>query len=424
MLDGLEGPAKQAAMRFLVSYGEALGAEEFIDTNNVHSLILLSMYPDILNAKLDINDIDAFVSKSVLNSDERIVVDRVAAFTSTHISSLDRDNLDSVKISFADDSEEMIKYEQALIDYAKRIGMVLTESCTPFITGNLPVKGEHCAWVESSAIAFANSIIGARTNIEGNHSSFASALTGKTPNWGMHLDENRRATIKINVRVQPQNALDWYLLGFWAGPKVGQSVPVFDGITVQPDQEELLALAAGGTASGAIIMFHVVGITPEAETLEQATGGKEIEQTLEYGPDERKAIYDMLNYGKNKNVQYVMIGCPHLNIKNLSHIANLLKDKHVKTKLMLFTNKTALELAKSNGVYDTIINAGAKLISGSCPNFAKIEQGNVLAVDSPKFAFTAPIKGHGFFGCESVWLGTMDECIDAAITGLWKGELK
>lgn len=420
MLSGQEGPAKKAAMEFLVKYAEGLGAEDFVDTNNVHSLLPFNMYPDVLTKKLDIKDIDEWFSRSLLDSDEKIVVDHVKAFTTTHITFIDKDYAHDLECTVGRDPKNIVEIIEKQEEYAQRIGMTLTNTCVPYNAGSLPVKGEHLAWCESSAIAFANSVIGARTNIEGDHSSFAAAITGKIPNWGMHLDKNRHANVIINVTAQPETELDWGLLGFFTGARVGMNVPAYCGIKTEANYSKLLSLACAGTTSGAVIMFHVVGITPEATTLEEAVGDREVIMTLEYGEKERRETYERVNFGKSKYIDRVLMGCPHLPISEICKIADLLDGKTCKAELLLFTNRQTRELAKTNGAYDKIAKAGGKIIIDSCPGGAKGNPSDTVATDSVK---TGPTMA-GFKGWKSVWLGTQEQCIDAAITGEWRGEFE
>jgi predicted aconitase len=122
-----------------------------------------------------------------------------------------------------------------MVDYFKRVGIIHLATCTPYQVGNIPAKGEHCAWTESSAIAFCNSVLGAYTNIEGLHSSFASAISGKTPLWGMHLDENRLGKVIVDVEIDMEMIRDWYLMGYYVGGELGLDVPIYTNIKRVPD---------------------------------------------------------------------------------------------------------------------------------------------------------------------------------------------
>jgi len=421
MLEGKYGLAKQKAMELLLDYGEALGAEKFINTNNVHILTPFYFYPDILNKYLDINDMDDFISKSVLNTDEKVIVDRVKAFTTSHIPGVDLEYFSLLEASKGRDPDNFYNMVVKMQDYCTKIGVNMSSTCAPYTVGNVPIKGEHCAWTESSAISYANSVLGARTNIEGDHSSFASAITGKTIYWGMHLPENRIGEILIDVEVQPLDTMDWDLLGYYAGFKVGLKVPIYNKVKEYPNMRKLMALCSAGAASGAVIMYHLVGVTPEANTLEMALGNKKPLEILKYGKEERKELYNKLNFKASDDINYVLLGCPHYTVQEINYIANILKDKKVADglKLFIFTNMQHKALAKKSGYLDTIERAGGKLIIDSCPLNTKISPNDVVATDSAKIAHTSG----GMKGWKNICYGRMKECIEAAITGKWRGEL-
>ena len=421
MLNGEEGLAVQKGMELLMDYGEALGAEKLIDTNNVHVLTPFYFYPDILNKYLDINDIDDFISKSVLNTDNKVIVDRVKAFTTSHIPAVDLEYFDLLEASKGRDPENFYDMVVKMQNYCTRIGINMSATCTPYTVGNVPIKGEHCAWTESSAISYANSVLGARTNIEGDHSSFASAITGKTVYWGMHLPKNRIGEIMIDVEAQPQDTMDWDLLGYYTGFKVGLKVPVYNHIKTTANMRKLMALCSAGAASGAVIMYHVIGITPEANTIAEVFGNKKPADTINYGKTERKESYNKLNCSNSDNIDFVLLGCPHYTIQEINYTANILEDKKVAdgVKLFIFTNMQHKALAKKSGYLDTIERAGGKLIIDSCPLNVKISSSNVIATDSAKISHTSG----GMKGWKNVCYGRTKECIEAAISGKWRGEL-
>lgn len=421
MLDGSDGRAKQRAMELLVEYGTALGAESFVDTNNVHLLIGFHFYPEVLTSRLDVDDIDMLVSQSVLNSNERIVVDRVAAFTTMHITTMDLQHWDLQQASRDGDPFDFRKLVVGIEEYCKRIGVAITSTCGSYEVGNIPMIGEHCAWTESSSIAFCNSVLGARTNIDGDHSSFASALTGKTPLWGYHLDAYRKGSYLVEVEAQPRTVQDWDLLGYFVGFRAGNKIPVFTNIQRKADMFKLMVLSASISVTGAVNMFHIVGRTPEAVTLEQATGGRAIRERLVYGEAERKQAYEGANTAKSDSVDFVVIGCPHYNPERLSVVTRLLEGRAVSSnvKLLIFTSTQGKDLARRSGWLSTIEKAGAYLVTDSCPQHTKVPVSSVVATDSAKISH----QSGGEKSWESVWCGTTEECIDAALAGTWRGKL-
>jgi len=422
MLNGQEGPARKRAMELLVEYGEALGAESLVDTNNVHLLTAFHFCPEILLNNLEVANIDEFISRSVLLTDDTIVVDRVKAFTTSHNTTIDVDHWDLQEATTGHDPDNFRDLVVGMEKYLRRIGVAMTSTCCPYMSGNLPMRGEHCAWTESSAIAFANSVLGARTNIEGDHSAFASALTGKTLNWGFHLDDNRLGSYIVHVEAQPQAVMDWDLLGYYSGFAVGNQIPVFVNVKTAPSMFKLMALASSVAVTGAVNMFHVVGVTPEAHTVEQATGRKKPEGRFEYGPEQRQQAYARANTATKEDVELVAIGCPHYNLERLGVVAQLLENRksNHNVKLLIYTSTQMKAVAERSGWMDVFNRAGATVITDSCPMHTRTDPSSTIALDSLKIVN----QSGGQKGWKNVWYGSTEDCINAAVTGKWRGELR
>ncbi|MDE3076801.1 MAG: DUF521 domain-containing protein, partial [Chloroflexota bacterium] len=214
MLDGREGPAKQKAMDVLVRYGEALGADRLIDTRNVCGTVGAST-PFLREFAAKGGGLDAVFSEFNLDSSEVVENPGAQVFTCQIIQGLDAEQWQVQGI--APDVADRHKATEA---YMARIGVQPTNSCVPYQLGNVPVMGEHCAWMESSAVVYCNSVLGARTNTEGRESAGAAMLTGKIPYWGYHLAENRRGTHFVEVELDVRDGMDWGLLGYYVGEMV------------------------------------------------------------------------------------------------------------------------------------------------------------------------------------------------------------
>ena len=150
--------------------------------------------------------------------------------------------------------------------FAARHDVSILKTCTPYLAGNVPAKGEHCAWMESSAVIYANSVLGARTNTEGRESTSAAMLTGKIPDWGLHRDEHRLGTHRVDVRVPVESVMDWGMLGYYVGDVVQEHIPVVVGSFAVPEIVRLKHFGAAASSSGGVEMYHIVGVTPEAES--------------------------------------------------------------------------------------------------------------------------------------------------------------
>lgn len=417
MLDGRQGRARQVAMSMLARYAEGLGAESFVDTNNVTLIAGTLPDIDILQSVVPSLDIDAIASKVYLDSDEVIVVDKVRAFTTANAT-----HRDQRYPGLQRGGQQACDLMRSIETYLKRIGVVNLLTCTPYQSGNAPRKGEHCAWNESSAQAYCNSVLGGRTNIEGQHSAFASALTGKTPLWGLHLDENRHATIRVEVQCQPRTTQDWYLMGYHFGATLGQQIPVYSNLADARDLYSLIALSAAGMTTGSLAMYHIVGVTPEAPTLQAASGGRVLRDEVTYGEAQRRQAYERLNSSDNQSVDVIILGCPHYGLERMKQLAEQLEGRRVSENVALYvtTLRSVKAIMDREGYSEAITRAGATILEDSCGLVLNmVDPSMVVATDSAKMAHYVP----GTTGVRRVWFGTTDECLDAAVSGRWEGRL-
>ncbi len=413
MLDGAEGKAIAKAMDLLVRYGEALGAERLVETNNVAGNINGSPAQ-----REKFGGLDGIFSALSLDSDEIVEIPPVRAYSCQLIGPMDTKNWQVQGIS-----QELYDSTMQSIDYNADHGIQIMSTCTPYQIGNVPVKGEICAWMESSAVVYINSVLGARTNVEGRESTAAAMLTKRIPYWGYLLDENRLGTHRINVEVDVESVMDWGLLGYWVGEAVQDQVPVLDGIKHVPNLTKLKHFGAAAASSGGVEMFHVPGITAEARTVEEAFGPKKPIETLVYGAAQRREAYDMLNStATDTKVDLVMLGCPHANIEQIWEATRLLEGRHVAegTNLWIFTPHPIRELADRNGYTKIIADAGGVLMSDTCPAIGRFlpKDCKVVAMDSAKQAHYLP----AIMGIQGRFGNTTD-CVNAAISGEWKGAL-
>ena len=417
ILAGTQGLAKQKAMEFLVRYGEALGAEKLVPTRNVLTGLPGGL-PFVRDFAKKADSIDAVYSEIILDAGEIVEIPPVEVFACRAIQGMDPLHWKIQGVT-AENYDINMKIEK----FCSRIGLNLVNTCAPYQVGSIPVRGEHCAWVESSAVIFCNSVIGARTNTEGVSSTGAASLVGRIPYWGYHLDENRKGTHLVEVDYDPITVMDWGLMGYYIGEIVQEQVPVLAGITTHADLARFKHMGASAASSGGVEMYHVVGITPEAPTLEVAFGDREPQDTLIYGSDQRRRAYENLTSAKDPKVDFVMLGCPHYSLEQIQAAARLLDGKkiHPYVSLWIFTAQAIKTVAERMGYADIIHGAGAVLMTDTCPAIGgvKPEGARVAALDSCKQAHYLPPT----LGID-VWFGTTEDCIDAAISGRWRGELK
>jgi predicted aconitase len=419
MLDGAGGVAKQKAMELLVRYAEALGAERFVNTKNIagvpgSSTVFLQKY---FEEHAGDGSFEAVFSLYDLDAAEVIPVP-AATENCCHL----QGGMDLAHWSDLGMSREAMQHQREDEAALERHGIRIMKTCTPYLAGNLPVKGEHCAWMESSAVVYCNAVIGARTNTEGRESTSAAMLTGRIPDWGFHRDEYRHATHLIEVETRVESVMDWGMLGYFIGEVVEEDIPVVTGAIAQADPLRHKHFGAAAASSGGVEMYHIVGVTPEAASLEMALGGRKPLVTIHYGAEERRRVYETLNAnGRDRNVDYVMLGCPHASIEQFRDVAGLLDGKRIKTHLWMFTSRAVKTVADISGFTKKIEDAGGMVMTDTCSAIARaVPKGTkVVALDSAKQTHYLP----AMVGVEA-WFGTTEDCISAALTGRWTGELR
>jgi predicted aconitase len=298
---------------------------------------------------------------------------------------------------------------------ARKAGFLLTYTCAPYLVGNVPLKGEICAWTESSAVVYANTILGARTTRNGTESAIAAALVGYVPEFGVLLEENRGATVQVDVKTELSGSTDWGALGYFGGKVAGLDVPVFTGVP-QPSQDDAKQLCAALATGGGVTMAHIAGVTPEAATLEAALRGKEPARRFTFGKAEKRKTYETLQQATGDAIDTVILGCPHASLQEVAEIALALEGKHLAEGVRLWVN-TAYAIranARRMGYAQLITDAGGYLFCDTCPT-------NSMRVDARRIITAGFKQAHyarNMIGAEAV-VDSFDACIEAALTGRW-----
>lgn len=364
MLDGEEGEVAAKMIRLLVRLGDIYNADKMIPVGSAQ--VAGVSYKSIVDPGLEF--LEDFASKGA----------KVKILTYLNPAGMDLENWQELGIP-ADFAEK----QKLIMNAFKKIGIVITATCTPYLAGNLPRFGEHIAWSESSAISFANSVIGAKTNREGGPSALAAAICGLTPNYGLHLDENRKPDFVIDVRADLDFNADFGAMGYFVGAAVKNKIPYFRGIK-KADTDNLKALGAAMAASGAVALYHVDEMTPEAGMMD--TDGIE---KIEFGNEEIRETYEKLNTGKEPDV--VIVGCPHASLREIIAIAEKVKGKNLKKPLWVCTSRAMKETVQRMGLLEIIENAGGKIVADTCMVVSPIEKlFNTTAVNSGKAANYLP----------------------------------
>lgn len=375
---GEQGESLRKMMEILVALGEIYGAEKLIPVKSVQ--IAGVSFKNIGDAGLE----------WIMDLKGRAVVPSI----------LNPAGMDLCRWKEMGISQEFADKQLETVEAYRKLGISIECSCTPYlIRSDLASQGDHLAWSESSAVAFANSVIGARTNREGGPSALAAALIGKTALYGYHLDENRVPTHHIRVEADLKGS-DYGALGFKVGKIVGDEVPRFS-LRSRPSRDELKSLGAAMAASGSVALFYVDGVTPDPPYAQK-------EEDLSLDRDEIDEVYD--TYGQNcEDADTVAIGCPHCSIEELEGIAGLLEGQHVKRELWVCTARATA--ARCPDLVERIERSGAKVICDTCMVVSPAsEKRRKMMVNSGKALAYIP----GLCGIEACF-GTTEGCIKAAL---------
>ncbi|MEM2425938.1 MAG: aconitase X catalytic domain-containing protein [Archaeoglobaceae archaeon] len=281
--------------------------------------------------------------------------------------------------------EDFYRKQMEIIEVFKNLGVQITLTCTPYYIQK-PKFGEHLAWAESSAVVYANSVFGARTNRESGISALASAITGRTPYYGLHIKENRAPTVVVKAKG------DLSLVGYKAGLELSGEIPYFI-FEQKPSMDELKLLSASIAASGNVAMFHAEGITPECKDFEKPKEVVEIDGKIEKGCE----------------AELVAIGCPHCSKEELEEILKLIAGRKVKKELWIFTSRKVAEESKE--VVEKLEKLGAKVFRDTCMVVSPAtEKFNCVMVNSGKALEYLPKKRK-----LEVSFGDLKACVENAV---------
>ncbi|AEK72418.1 hypothetical protein GQS_02585 [Thermococcus sp. 4557] len=355
ILAGEYGYALQKAMEILVALGEIYGADRLIPIKSAQ--IAGVSYKNIGDAGMeflrDFTDAGA----------------KVSVYTTLNPAGIGDD--------------EFMEKQREVLELYRRMGIEITSTCTPYYGANLPKFGDHIAWSESSAVSFANSILGARTNREGGPSSLAAAIVGKTPNYGLHLDENRKATVIVSVNAEVETFVDYAALGYHLGRTLGNDVPYLRRL--KPERTEFLKeMGAAMAASGSIALYHVEGETPEYRT----AIAEELE-TITVEDSDIRAVREEFR-DDWADIDMILIGCPHASLGEVKEIAELLRMRGRPLRIPLFITASGAvkALADALGYTEIIERYNGRIIADVCFVVSPIKGWySGIATNSGKSAF-------------------------------------
>lgn len=371
MLAGKHSRAARKAMEILVALGTIYGAEEMVPVSSVQ--IAGVSYDNLGEAGLK------FLSDVADGGGKARVL------TTLNPAGMDIENWQAMGIS-----PDFARQQERVIEAFARMGVITTCTCTPYLTGNTPHFGEHIAWAESSAVCYANSVLGARTNREGGPSALAAALTGFTPAYGLHQTENRAPSLTIQVEADVADTVTLGALGKLIGEQMEtqsqKHIPYITGIR-SAAVDSLKAFCASIATYGGAALFHMPGITPEASqyappaekiTIRQA----ELDETLRKMSD-----------AESEEIDFVSLGCPHLSLAEIARLAELLKGQKIKKTFWITTARPTKQVADLVGYTKTIEESGAIFATDTCCVVAPIKgRFHALATDSAKACYYAYAK--------------------------------
>ena len=399
LLAGDHGPAARMAMSILVRMAEVYGATEMMDITQAHI------------------DSTIFIGDAGLEFAERLagLGARVAVPTSLNVSGVDEHHWRE----WAVPAEWAAKAHRQMIAY-QRMGCKPTWTCAPYQTDMAPRFGQQIAWGESNAIAFANSVIGARTERYPDLLDVCAAITARVPAVGLHLTGNRAGQVLMRLVGVPetlQRSDSFYpVLGHLMGQVAQDSIPVVTGLGVRPTQDQLKAIGAGAASSGTVAMFHLVGITPEAPTLEAAFQGRapvlEIDVTMERLRRARRE----LTTADGEKLDLVVLGSPHFSFDEFRTLAPLLegRSKHADVQFLVTSSRGMRDLAGGAGLLGPLERFGGRITVDTCILATPMLPKSVkrLMTSSAKYAYYSP----GLLGTEVVF-GSMVDCVESAVRG-------
>lgn len=399
LLAGEGGPAARLAMSVVARMAEIVQAPRLIDISHAHI------------------DSSIYVGDAGLEFAERLagLGARVAVPSSLNVSGVDEHHWQEWPVA----PDWAGKAHRQMVAY-RAMGCTETWTCAPYQTTARPVFGQQIAWGESNAIVFANSVIGARTERYPDLFDICAAITGRVPDVGLHTDAGRRGQVLISLRGVPhrlQELDEFYpVLGFILGRIAEDAIPVVEGLTVTPTDDQLKALGASAASSGSVALFHLVGITPEAPTTRDAFGGTPPAASHVIGMAELNDARQQLSTGADEPVDLVLLGSPHFSIDEFRQLAPLVRGrrKAESVEFLVTTSRIMRTLAADTGMLRDLEAFGGRLTVDTCVLATPMLPPSIRTImtNSGKYAYYVP----GLLG-RRVMYGSLADCVESAVRG-------
>ncbi len=405
MLHGGSGESAAFAMKILVAFAEATGATSLLDISGAH--------------------IDGCLYHGQVSLDfvERLVAGggRVQVPTTLNVGAIDLIHPELIRMTSPAQAPA-----RRLMKAHEELGCVPSFTCAPYQTRFRPSFGEQIAWGESNAIVFANSVIGARTNRYGDFIDLCCAMTGRAPASGLHLAENRRGQVLYRLTgfgaTPPPTDSLFVAVGLLIGSSSRDRIPVIDGLPPPRSEDQLKALGAAAASSGSVALFHAVGITPEADTLDGAFGGATPEETFEIRPsDVSRALRQLSTVPDGTPITAVCLGTPHFSSDEWRRLLVALVDRRgpvdevvPRVPIYVNTGRATLEALELEGVLHTLAEHNVIAVTDTCTYLTPILErlDGAVMTNSGKWAHYAP----GNLGVQAAF-GELEDCVASAAAG-------
>lgn len=399
MRAGELGPAVQWAIDHQIRVGRYLGAKDFVPVNQAHIMADTE--------SLGAAGVEWLEKLATLPATQRHV--RIPTIT-------DPRGTDFAAAARLRQQLWMVDLERRAIAAFEALGILMTNTCINYQTIMPPVRGEHCAYGDSGVVIYCNSVCGARSNFEGGPSALSAGLTGRTPRYGYHLDKCRQATLVVDVAWTPRQLNEWGALGGIVGRLTGDywQVPVLVGIDRVPTSDEMKHLGAALASYGSVALFHIVGVTPEAQRLEDVMP---VGQNLRSNTVSESDIRGFIGSYAVDKVDLVVFSAPQLSLVEMQRLAKLLDGRRASIPLLAVTSPQVKPDADRMGLTERIERSGGTVLSGMCfyqsyaREMAEANGWKALATNSAKL--TNILGGYGY----RPMLMSMEACVDIACTG-------
>jgi predicted aconitase len=398
ILAGKLGPVPQQALRHQIAVGEFFGARDFVPVTQAHVMADTESL-----GEAGVRWLEGLAA--TVEGQRRV---RIPTIT-------DPRGTDFAKAAFLGQTPAMLGLERRAIAAFIKLGVVMTDTCINYQTIQAPTRNEHVAFGDTGVVIYSNSICGARSNFEGGPSALAAGLTARTPRYGFHLPEQRRATLHIRVEFTPTSLNEWGALGGMIGRIVGNywAVPAVEGIEGAPGSDQLKHFGAAMASFGSVALFHLVGITPEAGRLTDVTRSELPRYRV------TKVDVDALqkSYHGDERVDVVVFSAPQLSLFELRDLAELCQGRRFSVPLLAVTSPQVKPDSDRMGYTTRIEDAGGTVLSGMCfyqsyaREIAEAKGWKRLATNSAKMVNI--LGGYGY----QPTLASMEECVDAAVSG-------